>query len=210
MRHLAVVLMAMTLVVSGCAMLNRSEMTVALPEVESRALIGKEVYVGTIVDRRVFEDRPRNASTPSLDPKQENTPEIRVRAIGRLRSGYGNAIGDVVLKEGTVETLTADAIRQTLTGLGYTVIMDKDQITENTIVIEGTVDKFWSWVVMMTGFRAGIKTSLDVRSPDRNRIVETEIITVTCPGYIISPVNTVRCVEQALQEYVDELKKDFE
>ena len=209
MKRLLVLAMALFLL-GGC---TRSVVDVELSETKNDVpKIGKEVYIGPIVDRRVFEYKPRHPSIPSLQPGQDDTPGIRLRAIGRVRGGWGKARADVLLNNGTVETLTTDAVRQTFTELGYTVITDKDQITEDTIVVEGTIDKFWTYMAMgfpAATFHGSMATTLTVK-PLKDGSIRTEV-SAACSARLSHVVNQTRdCSSRALQMYMEELKKNFE
>lgn len=135
------------LFVSGCA---TSRSTIDIPVAAPAAMSnqnGKEIYINSVTDNRVFEVKPSNPNTPSLDPSEAQGMKIQLRAIGRKRNGYGKGLGDILLPEGkTVETLIESVVSKELVNKGYTVIASKELITRNTYVADVKINKLWSWM----------------------------------------------------------------
>jgi len=112
-RLLIVAVFTSVFFLSGCAT-SRAIIDVPMPASgEVSKSNGKEIYINSVTDLRVFEVKPPVPSTPSLDPSEEQGDKIKQRAIARKRSGYGMGLGDILLPEGkTVESLITAALKQ--------------------------------------------------------------------------------------------------
>jgi len=137
----------------------------------------KEVFVTPLVDKRVFETRPRRSDTPSLDPSEDNSRDVELRAIGRKRNGFGKALGDFVMAEGqTVAAVVTESVRRSFEESGYRVLSDPNRITPNTYIVDGSVEKFWLYN-NLGGFKIDVETKLSIKSPDGSSIEKTTSIT---------------------------------
>ena len=100
-------------VISGCAT-TRGVLDMQVPDSPNPGS-SETVKITEIVDRRVFEIRPKVPSIPSLKNNEINDPSITRRAVARKRGGWGKAFGDILLPEGrTVEQPTKDALSKAL------------------------------------------------------------------------------------------------
>jgi len=170
---------------------------------------GKEIYIGSIADKRLFETKPPEPSTPSLDPGEEQGDKIKLRAIARKRNSYGMGLGDILLPEGkTVNLLIDEALRQAFTESGYKVISSKEQINNNTYVIDAQINKLWSW--MNPGFWAitlstEISTNISFKnnSSSDNKIINVKASDTFQSG---SEDNWLEVMQSALKTYKTELK----
>lgn len=201
------------LLLGGCAT-SRSVVDIALPAAGAAPhQSGKEVMISSVSDRRQFETNPPSPSVPSLDPGEDQSDATKARAVGRKRNTFGKALGDILLKEGqTVETLTAASIRQAFTEKGYKVIERKEQATGNTLFVDATVDKFWSW--MNPGFASitlstEIATNLSIKAGGNGK---TTVVAVKASDGFQTGMegNWVEVINKALRAYVDELKAKLE
>ncbi|HZL29498.1 MAG TPA: hypothetical protein VFC54_00345 [Pseudolabrys sp.] len=131
--------------VSGCAF-GRSEIPVEVPHGEAAAGL-VPVRITEVRDRRQFSTHPPDASMPSLgDEADIGNPAITTRAIGRKRNGYGMALGDIVLPEGsTVPGLVRDAARQALAARGYRVVEANSPDYARTPSLALDINQFWTW-----------------------------------------------------------------
>jgi hypothetical protein len=170
---------------------------------------GKDVYINSTSDKRIFESNPASPEIPSLDPSEDQSDAIRTRSIARKRNGFGKALGDILLKEGqSVESLTKASIRQAFIEKGYRVIDTKTQITSDTYIVDAEISKFWSWI--NPGFFAltlstEISTPLTVKSPDG---VDKKTINVKASDSYQTGAegNWVEVINKALRAYIDDLK----
>lgn len=99
-KSIKISFLALCVILAGCAT-SRSEIKLVAPAASTvQAATGQVVVIRSVKDERVFEQEPRNPSTPSLglDGANKASVELKLRAIGRKRNGYGKALGDVVLE----------------------------------------------------------------------------------------------------------------
>lgn len=166
-NSIKVAIISACVVLSGCA-LNRSEIELSKPvTAASAAPSAKTVVIRSIKDERVFEQSPRNPSTPSLGFEGANqaTAELKARAVGRKRNGYGQALGDVVLKDGqTVESVIREHLGAALALAGYQVT-SLENAGNSPVIIDVSIRQFWAWLrpsFMTAMLNANIETDLAV------------------------------------------------
>ncbi len=144
LRPIAVpILIAVTL--SACA-LGRSVIEVTPPA--SAASSGTAaVKITEVRDTRRFTINPRDPSEPSLGEAAEiNDPKITARAVGRKRGGFGAALGDVALPEGTtVAGLVRGAAQTALQDKGYRIVNETSPDYAAALPLALDIDQFWAW-----------------------------------------------------------------
>lgn len=200
-----------SILLAGCAT-NRSVLDIPAPAPASVATSnGKQVCIAAVTDKRVFEENPRQPSTPSLSPREAQDSETRLRAIGRKRNTFGMALGDIVLKEGTtVESLTRTAIRLAFVEKGYTVV-ECDGAAQ-TAVVKADIAQFWSW--FNPGFATvtvstEISTDLSIASSEENKTLK--VYAKASDGYLGATENAWREVAtKSMQNYLTELGKQLQ
>jgi len=198
---------------TGCAT-NRGIVSLQLPESTTvHEPNGKHIYLESVVDERIFEENPKTQDIPSLGfgGAKNSIKELKLRAIARKRNSFGKALGDILLKPGqTVETVIADALKRSFIETGYQVIDDKENITENTLILKVKIRDFWAY--MTPGFWAltlssDISTDIDITQIG----IDTKTITVHSEGkyQIASEKNWMEIVHQSLHKYISEVKTSF-
>jgi hypothetical protein len=133
---------------SACA-LGRSEIMVAPPASSATADTNAPVVkIVNVRDLRQFSTNPRDPSEPSLGEAAEvNDPKLTARMVGRKRGGYGNAMGDVALAEGTtVSTLITGAAQTALQNKGYRVVGENSPDYGRALPLTLDIEQYWSWV----------------------------------------------------------------
>jgi uncharacterized lipoprotein YajG len=195
---------------AGCAT-NRGYLNINVPQEAMVQENGKQVFIRTVVDDRVFENKPTTPDIPSLGFRrgQPEDKAIKSRAIARKRNGYGKAMGDILLKENqSVESVIFDATQNSLYGLGYTVTNNKDTAKDDAILMDISIDKFWTW--MNIGFwtlriDTVIKTTLSVILPtgDKNFVIETYVKNPCQAG---TSANWQKALRLAIQDYMSQVK----
>ncbi|MBL8024181.1 MAG: flagellar biosynthesis protein [Elusimicrobia bacterium] len=148
----------------GCAVGRGTlHVQVSLPENPAK---GISVRIADVTDSRVFEHRPKRASTPSLmNASDYSNDEIKSRAIARKRGGYGQALGDILLPEGaTVRALVKDIMTRALRESGYSVLKTGDPGASAAIPITVDIKEFWGWftpgfAVVSVEFKSDLKVT---------------------------------------------------
>jgi hypothetical protein len=209
LTHIGVVVALVAL--SGCAT-TRSQIHVNAPpdaEQSSAPTDGaRTVLIRAVTDDREFAEAPSDPSTPSLGSGgASNAPaEIKARAVGRKRNGFGQAMGDVLLGEGeTVVGLTRDSVATGLRHAGYRVATDASAASDPAsapLVLDVHIKKFWAW--LQPGFwavtvHADIATDLQFEGTGAPVVVSVP----TQEGHQIVTDNVwIDAVNKALKEYV--------
>jgi uncharacterized lipoprotein YajG len=200
-----VCLIALCAVLTGCAT-SRSEIKLAGPVANaptSSVSNGPIVVIRSVKDERVFEQAPSNPSTPSLgfEGSDKASAELKARAIGRKRNGFGQALGDVTLADNqTVESVVRENLTAAFEQAGYRV---KNIATDDpsVVVADVHIKKFWAWV--KPGFLA-ITLSTDIATDiSLSGAVEPVVISVHAEdGRQIVPESAwIEIVGTALTDY---------
>ncbi|MBY5985937.1 hypothetical protein KUW18_17765 [Halomonas sp. DP5Y7-2] len=149
-RSLLIATAMAVLLLQGCAT-SRSTVNIPAPDpatvtaTATHAIPGPSLYIRNVTDQRHFEEAPRSADIPSLgfEGATAATAERKARAIGRKRNGFGKALGDVQLPEGTTVT---DLIRayasEGFEDAGWHVVA---QPADDVTTVDIAVTRFWSW-----------------------------------------------------------------
>jgi hypothetical protein len=124
-------------------------MALDIPQALTQTMDGPKVFIRSVEDMRVFEDRPSKPSIPSLGygGKVETVPEgIKARAIARKRNSYGMAMGDILLPEGqTVAGAVHGSLKTALVRAGYTVVSDETEAGADGRTLDVDIERFWAW-----------------------------------------------------------------
>lgn len=118
-----------------------------LTQVEGAVASGQVVVIRSVRDERVFEEAPRDPSMPSLGSggAAHASADIKSRAIGRKRNGFGKALGDVLLESGqTVEGVIRENLAAALQQAGYQV-RSENFAGASPLVIDVDIKQFWAW-----------------------------------------------------------------
>lgn len=202
-----------TLFFTGCAT-KRGEIALQVPTDKSETISsnGKQVYINSVVDKRVFELKPADPSTPSLDPSEPQSDSIKAQAVGRKRNGYGMALGDILLnKNQTVSSVIKDSLKEALTDKGYHVIDNKEQVTPQTYIADVTILKFWSWMNM--GFWAltlscEIETNVHFKQKENPKTYNLHVKAADSFQTGMGS-NYIEVMQKALKEYIKEAKEEI-
>ena len=167
-NHRMVALLFIGAILGGCAT-SRSEISLPSPHAASKpqTTTGRTVVIRSVKDERVFEEAPSVPSIPSLgfEGALKASDDVKARAVGRKRGGFGKAMGDVLLENGqTVVGLVRENLTTVFQQAGYQVT--SEGATDPTfLVVDVHVKQFWSW--FQPGFwaiklHANIETNLDI------------------------------------------------
>lgn len=168
-KNLNIILIAACVTLTGCAT-SRSEIQLAKPTADTATRVAPNapvVMIRSVKDERVFEQRPHDPSTPSLgfEGADQASAELKLRAIGRKRNGYGRALGDVLLEgDQTVEKVVRENLVSAFETAGYRVKSTAEN-DPSALVVDVHIKKFWAWItpqfVVITQ-NADIVTDLDL------------------------------------------------
>jgi hypothetical protein len=142
----ALLFAAIGIAVAGCAT-SRSEIKVASPPAAKAvaAATRGSVFIRAVTDERVFEEAPRDPSTPSLGSggAASASADVKARAIGRKRNTYGKGLGDVLLENGqTVIGLVRENVAAAFQQAGYAVV---EQADAAATPVDVHVKQCWAW-----------------------------------------------------------------
>jgi len=160
---------------SGCVS-TRGLVSLESPKpISTQDAYTKTAVIRIVEDKRIFEDKPKQANIPSLKGGLQNATDLdKAKALARKRNGYGKAMGDILLKDETVANTVEKRVKSALLHSGYKVVA-ANEVKNPDIEIVVKIDKFWSW--MQPGF-----SYVTV-----NTEIETEIAS---PNGMIKPINT--------------------
>lgn len=174
-------LVMLMVVFSGCAT-TRGLVTLGDSKVVNQPEnLNKTAIIKIVEDDRVFEDKPKTPNIPSLKGGlAKATEDDKAKAIARKRNGYGQALGDIMLREGTVASTVQKRVVSALNQSGYRVVPASAENNQKAdLIISVKINKFWSWVEL--GFWSGklntqIETTiLNEKNPTKETIVETKL-----------------------------------
>jgi hypothetical protein len=136
-------LLAAGVLTSGCVT-GRRTFELPMPAVAAASGAAKgSIALTSVTDRRVFENKPPIASTPSVDGDVNAVSKATLKTmIGRQRNAYGKAMGDIQLAAGDdVEAQMRRLVTAGLQRRGYTVTGAASG--GNSALVE--INKFWTW-----------------------------------------------------------------
>lgn len=174
LRNLAIV--SLVLFVTGCAA-SRSVVNLETAEEIGNPATGIAVKFVSIEDKREFELDPKLPEIPSISQAEVNNDAIKARAIGRKRNGYGAAMGDILLSEGTtVTSVMTDELIKTFRSAGYRVVTEKDPDFAAASPIEIEIYQFWSWMKWgFTELKVGNVSQLKIKG-DLGKSTNTYVV----------------------------------
>lgn len=195
---------ALLIALSGCVTGTRN-INLAVPDYAYEQTASGPIRIGSIEDKRQFEQDPPDPSTPSVKGTlASKSTEQLATLIGRQRNGYGAAMGDVALPEGeTVPGKVRELLRQGLGGRGYTVVEESAPIE-----VDVDIQRFWAWFspgMFSVSFESVIETVLTFTQPSGD-------ISVTVAGYginkgqVASDANWAMAYERAHADYLKNLE----
>lgn len=126
---------------------------VPLPE---NPQVGTSIRIDRVIDKRIFEPSSQIPSMPSLMNKKDySNDDIKSRAIGRKRGGFGNDNGDIVLPENEpVGKLVRDIMTRAFRDAGFPVLESGDPGAATAVPIYIEINEFWGWSTPHFGWTA--------------------------------------------------------
>jgi hypothetical protein len=199
-------LLAVTAITTSGCVTGRRSIALEVPPTATAAPAAKgAVAITSIVDARVFENKPDDPSTPSIDGDVNKVSKDALKGmIGRQRNGFGKAMGDVELAAGdTVETRTRALIVEGLKRRGYTVA----DAGGGHRTLEVAIGKFWAWFtpgMWAVDFEAQIQCEMTLAGEGDSR-------KLTVAGYgknvgqVASDLNWQQAYERAFDDFLKKL-----
>lgn len=170
---LTVTLIVICALTTGCATGRR---TIALNVPTSTVAVAEKgrISITKVIDERHFENKPAQASTPSIDGDVNAVSRETLKTmIGRQRGGFGAALGDVALTPpATVETQAQALVTEGLKRRGYAV-----GTSSSGDSVEVLVKEFWAWFrpgFAEIAFEADIRTVLSFTVAGQKRTLEVK------------------------------------
>jgi hypothetical protein len=210
MQKLVLFMVCVAALASGGCASTRDFISLELPEAKlSGAAAGKVAVIRVVQDGRVFEEKPRDPSIPSLKGGLRNNPEeLRKRAIARKRDADGKVRGDVLLLEDqTVETVVRDLVGNALAGSGYSVM--ETSSSPDAIIVDVTINKFWSWVLHGSWayqFGAEIETTLAIESGSKQYQFKTGADAAKGRYQVVTEAAWKNVYGAAIEKYLENTK----
>ncbi len=161
-----IVFAAATLLLQSGCVTGRRTLTLNVPTGSIPAPTKGKACIVTVTDERVFQNKPSDPSTPSIDGDVTMlSPEGKDRMIGRQRGGFGKAMGDIALADNDTVTQRVRAlVTEGLKRGGYEVVADANS-TVATVTVN--IDKFWAWMtpgMWALTFESTISTRVTIKT----------------------------------------------
>lgn len=201
------------LTLSSCAT-NRSILNIDPNKNISSTPLNRSAIIRSVTDAREFMDKPPTPDIPSLGQGgiSKHSPELRSRAIGRKRNGYGKALGDVFLDEtNSVQKLIVNALTNVLNKHGYKIYDIDSNYSPETVFIDITINKFWSWLDIdfwSIGIEAEIDTNITITYTDR----KTKSISAQTSNRVMAATDSAwkETLDSILHSYEKSAEKELE
>lgn len=179
MNKIKIVCLMVVLALTGCVTGTRN-IDLDIPEYKNEEKVAGSIFISEIHDKRAFEQKPREPSTPSVkgDLSSKSQDDLST-LIGRQRNSYGAAMGDVALSNNqTVQQKVRELLTTGLESRGYKIVEDEN--TPNQVTID--IEKFWAWFspgLLSVSFESDLQFQIEFKSPSKN-------VTIDVTGYGIN------------------------
>jgi hypothetical protein len=199
-KYIATFAVATALLSSGCVV-GRRTVDLTIPQATSYSESQDSISVGQVRDKRQFENKPSDPSTPSVDGDVTQLDSAtKALMIGRQRNGYGKAMGDIALpKDRSVILLTRELLIESLKRNGYSV-----STAESDKSVDVDIDEFWAWFspgMWSVSFEARVYCTLVVKR-------KSDLKTVVIHGYginkgqVASDANWQLAYQRAFEDFL--------
>lgn len=207
-RFLALLAITTLLTQSGCVT-GRRDLTPPVPKGTATVVTKGAICVTAVSDDRVFQNRPSDPSTPSIDGDVATlTPAQRDRMIGRQRTGFGKAMGDIELADNDTVTkrvrlLVEEGFRQR----GYEITGDPAAATKVSISIK----EFWAWMTpgfFALSFEAKLSTTITVKDSSGTKTIVVAGHGLN-HGQFVKNGNFLEAFEPAFNQYLQNFSAEL-
>lgn len=206
MKTYPMILAAAAMMILPSCVLGRRTIDPPVPVAAHPAAKGT-VSIATIQDLRVFDNKPSNPSTPSINGDHTTMSAAdKCGMVGRQRNGYGAAMGDIALPAGqTVQTKTRQLLAEAFARRGYT-------LAEGSGNRAGAdIQQFWAWFtpgMWYVQFEAVIQCRLTVTKGGASRTLTVKG-QGTNGGQVASDANWNLAYERAFTDFLTNLDTEL-
>jgi hypothetical protein len=189
---------------TGCVT-GRRQIALEIPTSQQAVAASKgTVAITSVVDKREFQNKPPQPSTPSVDGDVTKLSKSQLGTmIGRQRNGYGKAMGDIALTgDSSVEKEMRQLVAEAFKRRGYTVTDAKADGSAEIVI-----NKFWAWFT--PGFWS-VDFEADLRS-DLKIVMDGKTNQFTISGHgknsgqVASDANWQLAYKRAFEDFVKNL-----
>ena len=208
-KYLLFLAVVSALINSGCV-LGRRTVDLSIPQAASYPAVHGSVAIGKIEDKRHFENKPSEPSTPSVDGDvAQLDAAAKASMIGRQRNGYGKAMGDIGLpQDRSVVTLTRELLTESFKRNGYAVTPGSSGKT-----VDAEINEFWAWFspgMWAVSFESRVYCTLTVKGSSGAETVVIRGYGIN-KGQVASDANWQLAYQRAFEDFLvkagPELKK---
>lgn len=206
MKKIQCIFLLAVFTLTGCVTGTRN-IDLATPDYSNEKNVTGAIYIAVINDKRGFEQKPRDPSTPSVKGNLSSTSKDKLSTlIGRQRNSYGAAMGDVALPEGvTVQDKVRELLTTGLESRGYEIVDDKNAPNQ----VEIDVEKFWAWFspgMWSVSFESNLHCKIDFELPSENMTIDVTGYGIN-KGQVASDANWKLAYQRAYLNFLENLDK---
>jgi len=208
-RRLLVLSTVITLLQSGCV-IGRRTIALPIPALDASTSVKGGVYIASITDNRVFENKPPVPSTPSVDGDVHTlSADQKAVMIGRQRNTYGMAMGDIALPaEDSVITRARLLLEEGLKRRGYQISPDASSPNSASI----SIDEFWAWFTpgfWNVSFESRVYCTITLKKLDGSFAVVVKGYGIN-HGQIASDANWQLAYDLAFRDFLSKLDVELD
>lgn len=209
MKKIIFVPLLAALFLTGCVTGTRN-IAINTPDYTNEKTKSGSIYIGSIEDKRKFEQKPASPSTPSVNGDLSATSsETLSTLIGRQRNGYGKAMGDVALPKGVrVQDRVREILTKGLESRGYKVVDDKNAPNKLDVDIE----KFWAWFspgMWAVSFDSNLQCKIEFTQASGTTVLDVVGHGVN-KGQVASDANWELAYQRAFLDFLENLDKQLD
>ena len=161
--YLVLLSLAAVFTQTGCVT-GRRTFSVPIPTAPVGAVTKGSIFISSITDDRIFQNKPSDPSIPSIDGDVSSLSAAeKDRMIGRQRNTWGKAWGDIALADNDTVTKRVRAlVEEGLRRKGFEI--SNDPAAPTSIAV--SIDELWAWMTpgfFALSFEAKVSTSLTLK-----------------------------------------------
>ena len=197
-------LLLSVVLLSACVTGTRN-IQISPPDYVNEKTASGPIYIGSIEDSRNFEAKPRDPSTPSVNGDLASTPKEKLATlIGRQRNGYGAAMGDVALPQGsTVQDRIRELLTKGLESRGYTVVNDAGAAKKVSV----DISQFWAWFspgMWAVSFESNLQCKITFADGAQSKMFDVKGYGIN-KGQVASDANWELTYQRAFEDFLKNL-----